>query len=102
MATWGAELTARKMADSLIGKAKERGVDLRGLTANNFNWFLDDLFEDGGEVRCEYFTDLAMPYAIKNGGPIESTEFDEIRWPIIERAIEIVGERVACLYAASN
>lgn len=87
------EGTALKMATSLIEQAEAAEVDLRGLTIDNFNTFLDDLFNDGGEVRCERFGDLADPYALEFG-PLESAAFDNARWPCFERAIEIVNERL--------
>lgn len=87
------EGTARKMATSLIAQAEQAEVDLTGLTIDNYNEFLDDLFNDGGEVRCEYFGDLAIPYALEFG-KLESPEFDKARWPCFERAIEIVNGRI--------
>ena len=83
--------TILEMAMSLSHKAQEKGVSLDGLTIDNFNCYLDDAFDDGGEVRCEYFTDLADPYALLFG-PLESIEYDAARWECIEAAIEMVAD----------
>jgi hypothetical protein len=86
------ELTAMKMARSLAFQAKMHDVSLNGLTIDNFNSFLDDLFNDGGEIRCEKFIDLADSYALKFG-KLESKEFDNAKWPCIEDAIKFIQEK---------
>lgn len=49
---------------------------------------LDDLFNDGGEVRCEEFTDLSWDYAFQFG-VLESDEFEKARWEAIDEAMRI-------------
>ena len=82
--------TVNTMVASLRAVAKERGVSLNGLTIDNFNYFLDDAFNDGGEVRCELFGDLAWNYALQFG-PLESGPFDSARWECTEAAIKRIG-----------
>lgn len=79
-------------ANSLLNKAKQHNIILPELTLDNFNTVLDDLFNDGGEVRCVHFIDLTNKYACRFG-PIESTKWEEARWPCIEKAIELVNKR---------
>ena len=73
-----------KMADSLIEEALLEEKSLEDLSIDNFNSFLDDLFEDGGEVRCEKFGDLAWEYSLKFGA-LESTGL-----PLISRRTALV------------
>ncbi|MFW5962552.1 MAG: hypothetical protein ACOCQR_02950 [bacterium] len=79
----------KEMVDSLIGKAEEEGVNLKGITVENFNSFLDDAFADGGETRCIYFTDLSIEYG-NQFGSFESREADEARWECIHDALKIL------------
>lgn len=87
------ERVAQEMADSLMEQATIFHVDLAGLTIDNFNSFLDDAFNDGGEVRCIKFTDLAMEYS-QYFGEIESDPFDTAQWNAITRAVEIIQQRI--------
>lgn len=79
----------QQMHDSLLRQAQRAGVDLNGLTIDNFNTYLDDAFGDGGYIRCECFGDLATPYALQYG-PIESDKFMEAQWKCIEEAIVLI------------
>jgi hypothetical protein len=83
--------TARRMANSLIREATSHNVSLKGLTYDNFHTFLDKAFKDGGEVRCEKFTDLAWPYAITNT-TFASTAFEDKCHDCIKSAIEIINQ----------
>lgn len=87
--------TVNRMVNSLLGQAGHHyGItSLKGLTIKNFNYFLDDLFNDGGEVRCINFTDLAIEYALQFG-EIESTPFNNAQWSCIESAIKKIQKRV--------
>lgn len=85
--------TVMKMADSLMDAAIRQEVSLKGITKGNFNTFLDDLFKDGGEVRCEKFADLAFDYSLQFG-ELETTLFDRAQWECIVDAIEEVRKRV--------
>lgn len=92
----GFKETVQRMADSLIEVAEQHdeGVQcLVGLTTRNFNCFLDDTFNDGGEVRCERFCDLAWPYALQFGN-IDSEGFDDARAKCHDAAIEEVIKRL--------
>ena len=83
-----------KMVESLLYQAEYHEKSLKGMTIKNFNSFLDDLFNDGGEIRCEKFTDLAMEYALQFG-EIESTPFNNKQWSCIESAIETIEKKLA-------
>ncbi len=81
---------ASKMSSSLLGEARRRNVSLFGLTVRNFNDFLDGAFGDGGEVRCEKFVDLALPYSTIFG-EIGSAAEEKARWECIELALSIIS-----------
>ena len=83
-----------RMVAEILSLAIENHKDLRGITITNFNSFLDDLFEDGGEARCERFCDLAWPYSLQFG-KLESTEFEAAQWSCIEAAIEELRRRLS-------
>ena len=78
---------ASRMAHSLLRQAQIHSVDLSGLTIKNFNNYLDDAFNDGGETRCEKFADLAGSYS-NHFGPIDSDERERATWECIELAID--------------
>lgn len=82
--------TVDKMIESLEERAEHFEVHLNGINSKNFNTFLDDLFEDGGEVRCEYFTDLTFDYALQFG-EFESNGFESARWQAIEMALNVLS-----------
>lgn len=82
----------KSMVESLTYQAEYHNKSLEGLTIENFNIFLDDLFNDGGEIRCEKFGDLAMEYALQFG-ELESTPFTNKQWDCIEAAIKIINRR---------
>jgi len=82
---------ARKMVDSLYSEAEDQGVDLHGLTINNFNTFLDDAFNDGGETRCEHFTDIGWEYS-SQFGPLESRGFEEAQWKVLAEAFRLIAK----------
>lgn len=82
--------TVNEMIDSLKEQAKQHDVseaDIRTLFKDKRINDLDDLFNDGGEVRCEYFGDLAFEYALQFG-TFESKGFEEARWKAIELAMK--------------
>ena len=87
----GIEEAARKMADNLMNYARKNGVDISGVTLKNFNTYLDDQFDDGGEARCERFLDLGDEYAMQFGD-LETKSFDDAKWKCITRAIQIVRQ----------
>jgi hypothetical protein len=84
------ERAVGKMVESLLDAAKSNGKSLKGLTYENFNTFLDDLFNDGGEIRCEQFTDLAIDYALQFG-ELESDSFNVAQHKCIKKAIEMIA-----------
>ena len=83
-----------KMADSLIEQAIIHNVDLSKLSIDNFNDYLDDVFNDGGEIRCESFTDLASEYSL-NYASFDSVQHHNLNWKCIEEAIKIIQQRIA-------
>jgi hypothetical protein len=84
--------TIQEMVESLEYQAEKSNVSLKGLTIDNFNSFLDDLFNDGGFIRCEKFGDLAMEYALQFG-EFESDRFTNKQWDCIEKAIDIITSK---------
>lgn len=84
--------TVQMMVNSLNDEAKQHDVNLRGLTYDNFNTFLDDTFGDGGYARCECFGDIAMEYALQFG-EVDSTAFAIAQHDCIKAAIEKIAEQ---------
>lgn len=81
---------AKEMNESLKEQARQHDVDIEDIRelfedhkVNN----LDELFNDGGDVRCEHFTDLAMEYAFQFG-ELESDPFMKAQWKAIELAMD--------------
>jgi hypothetical protein len=58
--------TIAEMIEGLESWAQEKEIDLTNKIPDNVN-NLDELFQDGGEARCEHFTDLAWGYALQFG-----------------------------------
>lgn len=86
---------AEKMCDSLIGHAKANGVSLDGI--NDFPTLheLDDRFHDGGEARCEQFTDIGWEFASEYG-TFKEVPDDEWEWAqseVTETALGMLPER---------
>lgn len=82
--------TAFEMIDSLKYEAKQHDVDendIRKLFKDQNVNDLDLLFNDGGEVRCEHFGDLAWDYA-SQFGKFESTNFENARWKAMKLAMD--------------
>lgn len=50
---------AMMIADNLLTAADEQGVSLVGIDSKNWQRFLDDAFNDGGEARVTLVSDLA-------------------------------------------
>ncbi len=85
---------AEKMCKSLIEHALVKGVDLDGIDWNTLN-HLDGRFGDGGEARCERFTDLGWEFASEYG-TFEEGPDDEWEWAqeeVITKALELLPER---------
>ena len=78
-----------EMVESLREAAEREGVDvedIRDLFSRRDVNGLDDLFNDGGEVRCEHFADLAWDYA-GDFGDMDSSEFSDAQGSAIEEAM---------------
>jgi hypothetical protein len=75
--------TVDKMVQTLLDRANAKGITLPPV--NDVNE-LDDIFNDGGEARCEHFADIAWDYALQFG-KFESDKFDAAQWSCIENAI---------------
>lgn len=58
------------MVYTLNEYAEKLNVDLTNQIPEDVN-DLDNIFNDGGEGRCEYFTDLAIPYGMQFGTDLE-------------------------------
>lgn len=88
------EETIEKMADSLIEESEKSDVSLAPLRAKNFDVnSLDDIFHDGGEVRCERFGDLSFEYALQFG-EFDSTEFNNKHWNCMVAAIKRIRTKL--------
>jgi hypothetical protein len=78
------------MIESIENYAEKKGISLENNIPENVNDF-DELFKDGGEGRCEYFTDLSWDYALPFG-ELEDYEnpngFMAHSWKCINRAMK--------------
>lgn len=96
---------ACKMADSLICEA-EYNLCLEDLkvilslveskSSNSLHKFLtelDNMFNDGGAVRCEKFMDLGMPYSLQFG-PLETMPFDMAQGRVLSESIVQLRQRL--------
>lgn len=87
---------AETMADSLLEEAERQGVpleSLQGLSKDNFNSLLDDVFQDGGEARCERFTDLGWEYSLQFGA-LESTAQSNAQWKAIQAGVRVFNRKL--------
>ncbi|GAB6427850.1 hypothetical protein bcgnr5372_38220 [Bacillus luti] len=84
--------TTNKMITSLEKAAEKHNVSLAGITLNNFNSFLDDLFNDGGDIRCEQFADLSWSYA-KQYGKFPGDAFMNANARAVEEAVKILEKK---------
>lgn len=84
--------TVIEMVESLEQAADDFDVSLKGINRNNFNEELDGRFEDGGEVRCERFTDVAIDYGCQYG-ELESDPFREAQFEAIDGAFDIIEKK---------
>jgi hypothetical protein len=78
------------MVAELEKYAESKGVSLKGNIPDDVNDF-DDLFQDGGEGRCEHFVDLSFEYAIKFGEIDDWKKprgFEAHVWSCIESAMK--------------
>ena len=78
------------MVRSLHEAVEREGVsedEVREVLASRALSGLDDIFNDGGFVRCEEFTDLGIEFALAYG-ELESEGFDEAHWELIDEAID--------------
>ena len=85
-----------KMVESLLEAARREDVDMNALAkinTTNFNVLLDDLFNDGGETRCERFCDLGWEYSLQFGH-LESAGCEAAQWSCVEAAINEIWRRL--------
>lgn len=64
--TFYKSLAVSEMIEALESYASEKGISLENKIPNDVNDF-DDLFNDGGEGRCENFCDLGYEYSLQFG-----------------------------------
>lgn len=79
-----------QMIKSLKEKAEQHDVnieDIRKLFEDHKVNGLDDIFDDGGVVRCEYFTDFALDYSLQFG-EIDTDPFWKAQWEAIRKAMD--------------
>mgnify|MGYP001565639394 CR=1 FL=1 len=92
--------SVKNMVSSLEQQAIEKGFNISDFcfdSAGDMLSSMDRVINDGGFVRCEYFTDLAHIVAIKYG-EIESAEFEDIKWKCIELAYNVLKKKYANEY----
>lgn len=83
--------TIKEMVESLKEAADNEDLDLTGINEKNWQWFLDDLFNDGGEARCEMFVDLADEPALSDlEYAFESDDHLNFRYDCAVEAIKII------------
>jgi hypothetical protein len=84
--------TVDKMVNEIIDYASRKDIELWDNIPFDVNDF-DILFNDGGEARCEHFTDLAWDYAFQFG-VIDDYDnkngFEAHRWRCVESAMKIL------------
>lgn len=79
------EIYIRRMVDNIKYAAEEHGLELWECVVEDIHEW-DDIFNDGGRVRCELFVDIADEYAIEYA-KFDSEEFYEIRNELIKEAL---------------
>lgn len=85
----------RNMVSSLETEFNKKKIILSSLNFNSESEMLnsmDELLLDGGEFRCERFTNLTHEFAF-NFGDIESEEFEDAKWKCIELAYSVLKKK---------
>ncbi|MDA1675399.1 hypothetical protein [Bacillus cereus group sp. TH152-1LC] len=95
------EYTINRMVLSLERQAQNHNVSLKGITLKNFNNFLNDLFNDGGEIRCVKFVDLSWNYA-SDFGRFGSDKFEDAIWRAVEGAVRKLENKYSFLTLEKN
>lgn len=88
------ENVVNKMVLSLKEKAYNDDIDLKVLDYTDASAMLnsiDDEFLDGGETRCENFTDVAWEYS-QTKGELGDSNFQNAQWECIELAYQKLKE----------
>lgn len=88
------ETTAKEMITSLKEYAEDKGITVeqvrecfKTLDTDGLN-SLDDLFQDNGEGRVDYFSWFSMDYARQFSDDVTSDEYDERRWEVEVKAMK--------------
>ena len=88
------ETTAEEMIASLKEYAEEKGITVeqvrecfKTLDTDGLN-SLDELFQDNGEGRVDYFSSFSMDYARQFSDDVTSDEYDERRWEVEVKAMK--------------
>lgn len=88
---------AELMIDNLEDASSYNNVNLHHVdwSRGHYAWQLDidDLFHDGGSVRCERFFDIATDKAIDEGLEFESRAFDERTEEFIDKAVSLLRKK---------
>lgn len=85
----------KNMINSLESECDKKDLLLSELnfdSASSMLSSMDDILLDGGEFRCERFTDLTHEFAF-NFGEMESEEFEEAKWKCIELAYDVLKKK---------
>ena len=85
--------TIKKMINSLKDYAERKSINLedirrlfKSLDTDELN-SLDDLFNDNGEGRVDYFSVYSMDYARQFTEDVTSDLYDEKRWEVEQEAM---------------
>jgi len=83
---------ALEMAVSIEEQAQRAGIPMRKVAqtmSKNIN-DLDELFEDGGHVRCVHFMDIGDQKYARQFGEIESPDWEIARFEVKDLAVELL------------
>lgn len=80
---------ADRMVRNLIDHAKWEEVDITKITDIHE---LDDVFRDGGEVRCEQFADIAWEYS-NQFGKFGTTAWENAQATAVSAALKLLKKQ---------
>jgi hypothetical protein len=87
--------TVKEMVNAIQEYATNKGIDLTNKIPDDVNRF-DDVFQDGGEGRCEHFVDLTWGYASQFGEMEDYGKdggFEDHVWLCIDSAMKKLQKR---------
>lgn len=88
--------TVNKMVQSLLDHANQKGIALPPVTDVNS---LDNVFDDGGKARCDFFTIHADFYAVQFGD-IASPKFNAAFERVLATALKKLNKETMRIWVA--